>query len=131
MSKIAWQSPSPSSGFLRGVTLHLRPQREIVLSFEFEDVHEEMRAAELSFKDVVHYRTTYLAALRADVIREAYDCLVDLSESSELQEVIAATEANGKGTDYRHYRVCFDDGPCFDFICRSFVFNVTQSTQGD
>jgi len=125
MSNIVWQSPAPSSGFLRGVNLHTRPQREIALSFEFEDADEEMRKAELSFKDVVHYRTTYLAALRAEVIDEAYDRLVDLSESTELREVIAATQANGKGTDYRHYRVCFDDGPCFDFMCRSFAFNVT------
>ena len=125
MSNIVWQSPVPSSGFLRGVDLQTRPQREIVLGFEFEDADEEMRTAELSFKNVVHYRTTYLAALRADTINQAYDRLVDVSESTELREVIAVTEANGKGSNYRHYRVCFDDGPCFDFICRSFTFNAT------
>jgi hypothetical protein len=125
MSNIVWQSPAPSSGFLRGVDLQIRPQREAVLIFEFEDDVEEMRTAELIFKDVVHYRTTYMVALRAELIQQAYDRLVDLPESTELRKIIEATKANGQGSDYRHYRICFDDGPCFDFICRSFAFKMT------
>jgi uncharacterized protein YndB with AHSA1/START domain len=128
-NNIVWQSPVPSSGFLRGVNLQIRPRREIALTFEFEDDNEEMHSAELSFNDVVHYRTTYLAALRAELIHQAYDRLVELPESHELLEVMEAAKANGKGQDYRHYRVCFDDGPCFDFICQSFAFTQTRLFQ--
>jgi hypothetical protein len=123
MSKIVWESPSPSSGFLRGVSLQTRPRREIVLSFEFEDAEAKMSKMELSFKGVVHYRTTYLPALSAEMINQAYDRLVEFPESIELNEVVSATKANGDGSDYHHYRVCFDDGPCFDFICQTFSIN--------
>jgi hypothetical protein len=120
MSNIIWQSPVPSSGFLRGVSVQLRPRREIALAFEFEDANEEMHSGELVFSEVVHYRTTYMPALRADVIREAYDRVVDVGTSPELLEVVAAMEANRRTTEVRHYRVCFDDGPCFDFIAAAF-----------
>lgn len=79
-----------------------------------------MRDGELVFKDVVHYRTTYMAALRADFIREAYDRVVDVGTSPELLDVTAAMQANGRIAKIKHYRVCFDDGPCFDFIAAGF-----------
>jgi hypothetical protein len=79
-----------------------------------------MHSGELVFSEVVHYRTTYMPALRADVIREAYDRVVDVGTSPELLEVVAAMEANRRTTEVRHYRVCFDDGPCFDFIAAAF-----------
>lgn len=120
MSAIIWKSPTPSSGFLKGITVQLRPRREIALTFEFEDANEEMCSGELVFSDVVHYRTTYMAGLRAEVIREAYDQVVDVGDSSELLEVLDAMRANGRSAEVRHYRVCFDDGPCFDFIAGAF-----------
>lgn len=127
MSSIVWQSPAPSSAFLRGVSVVIRPQREIALAFGFEDHNEEMCSAELVFHDVVHYRITYLAALRAEVIHQAYDRLVELPESYELREVMGAIKDNGGKLAYQHYRICFDDGPCFDFICSSFTFSTTGS----
>lgn len=120
MITIIWKSPAPSSGFLRGVNVQLRPRREIALSFEFEDADEEMRSGELVFSDVVHYRTTYMAGLRAEAIREAYDQVVDVGDSPELLDVLEAMRANGRSAEVRHYRVCFDDGPCFDFIAGAF-----------
>ena len=121
MSELIWKTPAPSSGFLRGVSLQIRPKREVALTLEFEGENEEMHCAELSFAGVVQYRTTYMAALQAEKIHQAYDRLIELPGSPELQEVIQATEANGNGVAYRHFRICFDDGPCFDFICASFI----------
>jgi hypothetical protein len=125
MSNPLWESPVPSSGFLRGVSVQLRPRREIALTFEFEDANEEMHSGELVFSEVVHYRTTYMAALRADAIREAYDRVVDVGASPELHEVAAAMQANRRSAEVRHYRVCFDDGPCFDFIAASFESRIS------
>ncbi|MDR4308181.1 hypothetical protein IHQ68_16295 [Chelatococcus sambhunathii] len=119
MSEIVWRFPAPSSGF-GGVTVHFHPRREITLTFEFEDVNGTMRSGELSFKDVVHYRTTYLYALRPEMIEQAYDCVVDVGKSSDLNDMIAAMQAGGRPADIRHYQVCFDDGPFFEFFAASF-----------
>lgn len=120
MNNIIWQSPSPSSSFLSGVSVQLRLRREIALAFEFEGEDEEIHRGELVFSNVVHYRTTYLSALQADIIRESYDKVVDVGVSPELLEVVSAMQANGRSADVRHYRICFDDGPCFDFIASAF-----------
>ena len=120
MNSILWQSPKPSSGFLKGTSVQLRPKREIAITFEFEGEDEEVYSGELIFSEVVHYRTTFLAALSAEVIQEAYDRVVDVGNSRELQEIVFAIHANGRQADVRHYRVCFDDGPAFDFVASSF-----------
>jgi hypothetical protein len=84
-----------------------------------------MHNGELLFRDVVHYRTTFLAALGADVIKEAYDRVVDVGNSRELQEIVSTIRSNGRQADVHHYRVCFDDGPAFDFVASSFIVNIT------
>jgi len=121
MKNTLWRCPAPSSSF-DGVQLLTKPRREIALRFRFEDQSGRLRNGELSFNDVVHYRTTYWAALRADQIDEAYDRLIDCTGDSDHAEVVAATLENGDGTAYQHYRICFDDGPAFDFFCRSFSY---------
>jgi hypothetical protein len=126
MSNVVWRSPVPSSGYLRGVSVQERPKREVVLTFEFEHRDGKMRKGELHFRDVVHYRTTYLWALRADVIRDAYDQVVDMGNSGELGEVTSVMRANRRDAQVRHFRACFDDGPAFDFIASSFEAHVFE-----
>jgi hypothetical protein len=122
MSSIIWRSPVPSSGFLRGPRVELRPGREIAIKFEFED-GEQTRSVELVFRGVVHYRTTYLPALEANMIRDAYDRVLDMGNSPELEKIASAMRANQRRSDVRHFRLCFDDGPAFDFIASSFKAN--------
>lgn len=119
LSSVLWRSPVPSSGFLKGASLSHRPRREIAITFEYE-AKGKMRKGELCFRGVVHYRTTYLWALRADVIDEAYDQVIDMGDSGELADITAALRANRRQVDVRHFRLCFDDGPAFDFIASSF-----------
>jgi hypothetical protein len=124
MSHIIWRSPSPSSGYYRGPTVELRPKREIAITFEFADADDKMRRGELIFRNVVHYRTTYLWALTADMIHDAYDRVVDMGRTRELAEIKSAMRANQRQDDVRHFRLCFDDGPAFDFIAASFEANI-------
>lgn len=125
MSTVIWKSPVPSSGYLRGVDVQLRPGREIALLFEFEGANEDVRSGELVFSGVVHSRTTYLAGLRAGVVREAYDQVVDVGDSPELLDLLEAMRRNDRFAEVRHYRVCFDDGPCFDFIAAAFEARIS------
>jgi hypothetical protein len=120
MIEVVWKAPSPSSGFTHGVDVETRPGREIALRFDFENAAGEAQSGELIFKQVVHYRATYLYALRAEMINEAYDKVVDQGKSEELIEVIAALNANQQIAAVKHYRVCFNDGPCFDFMAAHF-----------
>jgi hypothetical protein len=127
MSNVIWRSPGPSSGYFKGVSVKLRPKREVAITFEFEDAEDKMRSGELIFRNVVHYRTTYLPAIRADVFREAYDQVVDLGNTGVLGEITSVLRANQRPTQVRHFQVCFDDGPAFDFIASSFEANVIES----
>lgn len=111
-----------SCRFICEVELKIRPGRKLALVFEFEDRDGIAQSAELVFTTVVQYRVTYLYALRPEWIHEAYDRLVELPNSTELESVKTATAANNDSAQYSHFRVCFDDGPCFDIICSSFKF---------
>lgn len=126
MKTIVWQSPVPSTAFLRGVRVDLRPNRQVALVFEFED-DDGRRSSEAVFSEVAHYRTTCLPALTADMIRDAYDRVVDLGDSQELRATKAAMEANGRAPNVRHFRICFDDGPCFDFMATSFHSRIVDA----
>lgn len=120
MSNIIWKCPVPSSGFLRGVSLQFRPRREVVIAFDFEDSDDKIRSVELIFKDVVHYRVTYLDAMQVDMIKEAYDQVVVHVDSQILREIHKSLKDNDRILSIFHFRICFDDGPCFDFIASSF-----------
>jgi hypothetical protein len=123
MNDTLWQPPVPSSGFFRGPHLELRASRTIVLTFQFEDADDKIRTGELSFANVIHYRVTFLPALRVEMIEQSYDKLIELKRSTDLSEVTRFVRDQPAGM-YHHFRICFDDGPCFDFICASFAFGV-------
>ena len=113
-----WETPSPSSGFIDGIRSKNSPG---VLASSRSVLKSRMatsQTCELRFHDVAALRCTYLPALSADLIRSAYDKLVDIRSSAWL------SEANSIRPDaqesLRHLRICFDDGPCFEFLCRGF-----------
>ena len=78
-----------------------------------------MMKSGIRFLDVVAFKCTYLPALTAELIHSAYDRVVEIAPSPWLIEVRATTRADATG-QLRHLRVCFDDGPCYDFICLAF-----------
>lgn len=113
-----WEPPSPSSSFLEGVTFIDQPQRVCGLSFSYEKSDGDQETCELRFRDVVAYKCTYLPALTAQMIRSAYDKLVDVGSSEWLREAVGVSQ--DEGPPLRHLRICFDDGPCYEFLCGGF-----------
>lgn len=120
MIATVWKSPVPSTAYLREVDVQIGLGREIALVFQFEGADGTLREGRISFKDVVLHRTTYLYAIRAEVIEQAYDRLVDMGSSPELRDLFDVLRANGRSTEVRHFQICFDDGPCFDLFARAF-----------
>ena len=65
-------------------------------------------------------------------MRIAYDKIVDLGETSWLTEVknqlrrygdlVLSSPSHGPLEQLAHLMINFDDGPCYEFICRSFRF---------
>ena len=115
-----WKSPSPSSSFLEGVLLKVLPKRSCVLSFSTEGASGGWEAFELRFHEVAAFKCTYLPALTAEMIRSAYDTLVNLESSAWLAEASSVRSDPSEAGLLRHLRICFDDGPCYEFLCTGF-----------
>jgi len=115
-----WHTPSPSSGFLEGVALQILPHRVCVLSFRYEGANAGWEKGELRFLEVAAYKCTYMGALTVEMVESAYDRLVDMGSTQWLLEAITAQAARGGSAPLRHLRICFDDGPCYEFICTGF-----------
>ena len=69
----------------------------------------------MSFQRVEAYRCTYLTALTAEMIRTAYGQLVDLGHTAWLTELLG--DHSSPIENIRHFMICFDDGPCYEFAC--------------
>jgi hypothetical protein len=73
------------------------------------------------FGGVEAFRCAYYYAVSADMIEIAYDRVVDLEATTWLSE-IEGRLASARQINYglRHLVVYFDDGPCYEFICKEF-----------
>ena len=114
-----WQLPVPSTALLDGgPVFEKRPRREIALRMSYEtDAGVEVVA--LVFERVEAFKVTYDRA-RGDWMLEAYDRLVDLGQTSWLGELSANLKQHGTdATGLAHLIINFDDGPCYEVICRS------------
>jgi hypothetical protein len=113
-----WKTPSPSSAFLEGVAFKVLPRRTSVLSFQFEGMNGGWETCELLFRDVAAFKCTYLPALTAEMIQSAYDKLVEIESSAWLSDANSLRRVDP--ISLRHLRICFDDGPCYEFLCAGF-----------
>jgi hypothetical protein len=58
----------------------------------------------------------------AEMFNTAYDKLVALGTTPWLAEVLQVRErAHQPDSGLRHLMICFDDGPCSEFICSNFA----------
>lgn len=118
--KTLWNAPNPSSGFLEQAVLAVLPKRICSLSFAVEgDLGVAVRV-ELLFEGVVAFKCTYMYGLTVDMIESAYDRVVELPESPWLNETKSGRMPLYAKERVRHLRVCFDDGPCYEFLCTDF-----------
>ena len=90
-------------------------------------VHDGEQSSEsLLFGGVESFRVTYHHACTLDMV-DAYDRVIELSQTSWLGEVRRQLQSAGDPSDgLRHLRFYLDDGPCYEFICRTFRAEVSE-----
>ena len=112
----------PSSG-RNGDLLKILPKRDYILSVSYEEAMDE-----LLFKRVEALRVTHYRACSSEMLA-AYDTVTFMGESPWLGEVRKQLQNAGEPVEgLSHLRLYLDDGPCYEFICHDFEFNVRKST---
>ncbi len=116
-----WTLPVPSTALLEGgATLEKRLGHAVALRFSYEAEGATRRTGALVLQGVEAFKWTYMGALDASML-EAYDRLVDRGSSPWLREVSAnLTQKGRKAYGLVHLMITFDDGPCYEAVCRSF-----------
>ena len=121
MTETLWRLPFPSSNTV-GASFQERAGRVCALTFNEETEEAAINnSLHIVFRGVEAYKCTYHRACTLAMINLAYDSLVDLGETewlTHIREQLAAYADDLSGL--RHLMIYFDDGPCFEFICRSF-----------
>lgn len=126
MASTEWKTvltlPEPSTSLVGGgAKLAVRPGRAVSLVFPFEgDSVDSVDEFVLVFRGVEAFKCSYFRACDAWAVH-AYDRLVDLGESGWLASVRGNLARNSAPQDgLMHLGVYLDDGPFYEFICRSF-----------
>jgi hypothetical protein len=116
-----WTLPVPSTALLEDVKLEKRLGREVALRFAYEADEDGTRATSaLLFEGVEAFKCTYYRACDGTML-EAYDALVDRGSTQWLNQIRANLAHNAGNADgLRHLMITFDDGPAYEFVCRSF-----------
>jgi len=116
--KVLWKLPFPSSG---AWTTRFRqlPRRDCAIDFPKEPPQDHLNYLSILFSGVEAYKCTYFHAITSPA--ESYDSVVDLGGSEWLASIKEGMATHGDDTSQlRHLMITVDDGPCYEFICRSF-----------
>jgi hypothetical protein len=116
-----WTLPSPSTGVIEYPTLKQLPRKELELSFALQDAEDDARRRfRLRFSGVEAFKWTSLTSCNEEMIKSAYDKLIDVGQSDWLRQCSEISARVGSGPKaLHHYRIFFDDGPCFEVIAES------------
>jgi hypothetical protein len=121
MAEIIWKMSIPSTTLLEGVKFSMLLGRKCSLEYSYEGEENFSSVFEiLIFDGVESFKCTYYKACSLEMI-EAFDKVVDVGNSdwlSEIRQNLLRAKANSE--NLKHLRIYFDDGPCYEFICRSF-----------
>jgi hypothetical protein len=104
------------------------PKRKCSLEYSYEDEQDSLIIFEkLIFDDVESFKCTHYKACSLKMIK-AYCKVVVIGESVWLAEIKQnLSQAKVKAENLKHLRIYFDEGPCYEFICKSF--EVTSEKQ--
>ena len=115
MAEVVWSLPFLSSG-LNGVDFQKFPVRRCALACD----DGESSPVRLVFEGVEAFRCTYHNACSPEMV-ESYDKLTDLGRTQWLDSVRHQLSGSGDEVDALcHLMIYFDDGPCYEFICRGW-----------
>jgi hypothetical protein len=105
---------------LEGAAFHKLSGRTCTLQAEYEGDGDKIVALTIIFQGVEAFKCTYHNTIGAELIRLAYDRVVDLGTTQWLKDIQSELLNRPEDvTSLRHLAIYFDDGPCYEFICRS------------
>jgi hypothetical protein len=113
-----WKLPVAPTALVRSPHFAVLPKRKCEISMEFESGSDVVRS-KLLFDGVESFKCTYLTSCSAEMFNTAYGKLVRFGATQWLTETQAAHRC-GASTKLQHLMICFDDGPCYEFICLGF-----------
>lgn len=116
--KELWRLPVAPSAIYLGPEISVLRKRTLELKFSTECAKGGIVESALRFEGVEAYRCTYATSLSADMIHLAYGALVALD--SEWLEAVRTTGRKQQVDELFHAMITFDDGPCYEIICRSW-----------
>jgi hypothetical protein len=121
MSVILWKLPVPSSALSSGgARLEIREKRSAAIKLEYEDEDGILKEDTLVFQGIEAFKCTYYRARGVSAL-QAYDHLIDRGSTNWLAEISGNLQQNGSRAEgLHHLMIDFDDGPCFEFLCRGF-----------
>ena len=121
---LIWAMSVPPTALFHSPTFAILPKRECQITIEYEGEEGDHERKALQFSGCESFRCTYMNALSPEQIKAAYGKVVSIPESAWLSEIVARlSQAHVESMSLRHFMICFDDGPCYEFICRKFVAN--------
>jgi hypothetical protein len=121
MNQPLWELPGPLT---RGPIFGTLTGRSCEIAYYIETDDGDRKEA-LIFEGVEAFKSTYMTARSVDMIKAAYDKLVRVYPSSWLTEIQKNSDPYYRGREgvprkLQHLMICFDDGPCYEFICVDF-----------
>lgn len=122
MAQTLWTLPVASTALLNGTTFQKLSRRACALLCDYEDDSDKVVSLKLLFDGVEAFKCTYQGACTPEMIRDCYDKVVDAGASEWLRSVQGQLISYGSQSvnELRHLMIYFDDGPCYEFICRTF-----------
>ncbi len=119
MIKTLYDIPFSSGLLLSSPLLNTLPGRQYSLDCDYENEENgDTIRIKFLFTDVVAFKCTYKQAVDIFLIKNAYEKLVELEQSQWKSEVLGRLSKEQE--EYKHFAICFDDGPSYEFICKSY-----------
>ena len=130
--KTLWTLPVASTALLgTGPALEMRLRRDVALSFAYEGDEDGIHTVSVVFQGVEAFKCTYHLARDKSVLA-AYDKVVDVGSSPWLEELRRVLDTNrSDASGLAHLMIDFDDGPTYEFVCRSFRIDETVAEGHD
>jgi hypothetical protein len=125
MWRIVWELPVASTAFLEGITFAKLLGRSCSLETSMEGAGTEMKQLLFFFEEVEAFKCTYYEA-RSPAMSDAYDRIIEYENSAWLTEIKAQLSRNVRvvTSNLKHYMINFDDGPCYEFVCRKIEVQI-------
>jgi hypothetical protein len=117
-----WKLPVAPTALIKSPSFVKLLKRQCEISMEFEGSNGIVRVA-LTFEGIEVFKCTYPSSCTAEMINTAYGKLVRLESTpwlTQTQKVLSDRRLSRPLEELQHLMICFDDDPCYEFICTGF-----------